>query len=76
MMGVMQAPVAWRDRLLVPSDSSAGRAAQSWDAAATKADLGAASGGCCLALHTGKQPPKEERFAQSQVLVPGTHARK
>nr|KAF6465777.1 hypothetical protein HJG63_011193 [Rousettus aegyptiacus] len=32
MMGAMQAPVARRDRLLAPSDSSAGRAVQAWDA--------------------------------------------
>ena len=75
-MGAMQAPVAWRDRLLVPSDSSAGRAAQSWDAVATKAELWAAGGGCHLALHTGKQPTKGEHFALSQVPVPGTPARK
>lgn len=75
-MGVRQAPAAWRDRLLAPSDSSAGRAAQSWAAAATRAHLWAAGGGCHLALHTGKQPPKGECFAQSWVPFPRTHARK
>lgn len=47
-MGAIQAPVAWRDRLLVPSDSSAGGAAQPWDAVATEADLSAVGWGIPL----------------------------